>query len=237
MLPATTASGERVVLKLAFPHHESRQEPDALRRWSGRGAVRLLDHDPGSGALLLERCLPGTPLFEIGPEAAVDALVELLPSLWVSADGFDTLADEAAWWAGYLPQRWDGAGRPFPRLLLDAALTALRELPGSQGPPVLTHQDLHAGNVLRSQRQPWLAIDPKPLAAEREFSLAPIVRGRELGHSREAVVSRLDRLSTALGLERERARRWALAQTVAWSIEGDVVVPGHVDVASWLHQA
>ena len=71
---------------------------------------------------------------------------------------------------------------------------------------MLLHQDLHGDNVLAAEREPWLAIDPKPLAGEREFGIAPIVRSRELGHSRREVLGRLDRLVTELGLDRERAR-------------------------------
>ena len=102
---------------------------------------------------------------------------------------------------------------------------------------MLVNQDLHAGNVLRAQREPWLVIDPKPLAGEREFGVAPVVRGRELGHSRQQVVARLDRLCGDLGLDRERARSWTIAQTLAWSFDGTRVLLGHVDVARWLHEA
>jgi streptomycin 6-kinase len=123
--------------------------------------------------------------------------------------------------------------RPFERTLLDAALRALEELASSQGEQVLLHQDLHADNVLRSERGPWLVIDPKPLTGEREFSLAPIVRSFELGHSQRAVRRRLDRLSADLGLDRERARGWALAQTVAWSFDSEYL-PQHAETARWL---
>ena len=59
-----------------------------------------------------------------------------------------------------------------------------RELAGTQGELVLVHQDLHGENVLAAEREPWLVIDPKPLAAEREFAVAPIVRSVELGDSK-----------------------------------------------------
>jgi hypothetical protein len=55
----------------------------------------------------------------------------------------------------------------------------------------LVNQDLHGDNVLRAQREPWLVIDPKPLVGEREFSIAPIVRSYEFGHSQKATVDRL----------------------------------------------
>ena len=109
----------------------------------------------------------------------------------------------------------------------------LHSLPASQGAQVLLHQDLHGDNVLRAEREPWLAIDPKPLVGEREFGLAPIVRSFEFGAGRREVRHRLDRLSSELGLNRERARMWCLAQTVAWSISSDYM-SRHIDTATWL---
>jgi streptomycin 6-kinase len=113
----------------------------------------------------------------------------------------------------------------------------LETLPSSQGGPVLVNQDLHAGNMLRAQRQPWLVIDPKPLSGEREFGIASVVRDRALGHGREDVIGRLERLCSVLRLDRDRARGWWLAQTVAWSFEGDRVLDSHLDVATWLDEA
>jgi streptomycin 6-kinase len=223
-----------VVLKVQFPDRESEHEAEALRVWDGDGAVRLLAFDPERHALLLERARPGTHLAEVGLERALDVFVDLLPRLWKPAGApFRSLADEAAWWIDYLPERWEGAGRPFERALLDTAVGTLRELASSQGEAVLLHQDLQAVNVLAAQREPWLAIDPKPLVGEREFGIAPIVRGSELGHSRGDVLRRLDRLTSELGLDRERARGWALGQTIAWGIGHE----GHVEVARWLVEA
>jgi streptomycin 6-kinase len=236
--PVRLPDGGEAVLKICFPDRESEHEGDALAHWDGNGAVRLLAHDRERRALLIERCRPGTHLRELRPAAGLEVLVGLLPRLWIRAGTpFRTLAEEAAWWAGYLPEKWDRAGRPFERALLDAALDALRELSPTQGEQVLVHQDLHADNVLRAEREPWLAIDPKPLVGEREFGLAPIVRSYELGHSKRDVLYRLDRLSAELALDRERARAWALGQTLAWGWDNGKLLPPHVETARWLRQA
>jgi streptomycin 6-kinase len=232
-----TEDGQEAVLKIQEPHRESEHEAAALELWAGDGAVRLLAHDEELHALLLERCVPGTPLSEAGQDAALDVFVELLPRLWKPAGTpFRPLAEEAAWWLESLPASWGGFGRPFERWLLDAGLDALRELPPTQGEQVLLHQDLHGDNVLAAQREPWLAIDPKPLAGEREFGLAPIVRSFELGDSRRDVLHRLDRLSSDLGLDRERARGWAIGQTLAWSFDSEYHAT-HVETARWLLEA
>jgi len=226
--------GTPAVLKLVWPHHESRYEADALELWNGEGAVKLLGRNAEGTALLLERCEPGAFLSTLGLEAALDVYVGFLPRLWKSAGApFHTLEKEAGLWAQSLPREWEQAGRPFERELVDAALEAIRELAATQGEQVLLHQDVHALNVLSAEREPWLAIDPKPLLGEREFTVAPIVRGTELGHGQGEVLHRLDRLTSELGLDRERARGWCIAQTVAWGVG----VPEHLEVVRWLMEA
>lgn len=234
-LEAMLPEGNDVVLKIQFPDRESEHEAAALAQWDGEGAVRLLAYDSERRALLLERCNPGTPLSELDQDGALDVMVGLLPRLWKPAgEPFRSLAHEAKCWAGCLPEKWERAGKPFERYLLDAALDALKGLPVSQGEQVLLHQDLHADNVLLAEREPWLVIDPKPLAGEREFGIAALVRGGELGEGRHLMLHRLERLTTELDLDPDRARGWALAQTLAWAFEGDEVILPMVQCVRWL---
>jgi streptomycin 6-kinase len=238
VFPATLSDGRSAVLKIQFPHRESEYEAEALRRWGGQGAVRLIDSDSSNLALLIERCEPGDHLSTSEPEEALRVMIELLPRLWVDAgEPFISLCDEAAGWALRLPIFWERARRPFEMELLDSALEALAALRESQGRQVLIHQDLHGDNVLRATREPWLVIDPKPVVGEREFSVSSIVRSYEFGHGREPVINRLDKLTSALNLNRERARLWSFAQTLAWAFEGDRVLVPHVQTARWLWQA
>lgn len=238
VFPASLADGSPRVLKVQYPHPESKHEAESLRLWNGQGAVRLFDFDPAHHALLLERCRPGDHLSTIAASQALEVLVGLLPRLWVPAGvPFRSLSDEAAGWLQELPVSWERAGRPFERELLEAALDAIGRLRATQREQVLLHQDLHGDNVLRAEREPWLVIDPKPLAGEKAFSLAPIIRSYEFGHSRAGVIHRLDTLSAALHVDRERARLWALSQTLAWSFADDQVYPRHVETARWLWQA
>jgi streptomycin 6-kinase len=243
VVPVTTAEGEQAVLKVQQPHRESEHEAAALELWDGDGAIRLLDAEPEEDALLLERCVTGTPLSSADGEAALDVFVELLPRLWKPAGApFGTLAAEAAWWADSLEETWERFARPFERRLLDAALEAMLQLPRTQGAQVLLHQDLHGDNVLSAQREPWLAIDPKPLAGEREFGLVSLVRDR-----RESLVAdpqplrrmrrRLDQLSALLDLDRERLRGWSLVHALAWGMNDAGVHEAHVACARLLASA
>ncbi len=233
VLPAVDRSGEELVLKIRFPDRESRHESVALRTWDGNGAVRLIaEHKT---AMLLERCTPGRHLSTAGPDEGLRVLIGLLPRLWVPPDPtIGTLSDEVALWTANLPGEYERAGEPFEMSLLDDVMTTLAELASTQGEAILLHQDLHGDNVLSATREPWLVIDPKPVIGEREFGLSPIIRSAEFGHSKEHVLHRLDRLTTELDLDRDRARLWAACQAVAWGFENDEVLPGHIETARWL---
>ena len=198
---------------------ESEHEADALHFWDGHGAVRLLAHDPERRALLLERCRPGTQLWEEPEEQAVGIAAEVLRRLWRPAPAkhpYRLLADEGARWAEQLPRQWDELGRPVERSVIDQALAALRELAPAQGELVVCHQDFQGSNVLRAEREPWLAIDAKPIVGEREFDTASFLRDRRWELTAATVRRRLDRLSADLELDRERMRLWGIAHTLAW---------------------
>ncbi|WP_152365967.1 aminoglycoside phosphotransferase family protein [Microlunatus speluncae] len=233
----TRADGTPAVLKISKPHREARCEVDALAAWIGNGAIRLLERDDDRWAMLLERCHPGTPLAAAGADLALDVLADLLPRLWIPdpAGPFDTLAEESRLWLDELPAEWEESGRAYDRRLLDVALELLAWLPGTQGEQVLVNQDLHGDNVIAAEREPWLLIDPKPLLGEREFAVAPIVRSGELGFSRTQVLGRLDRLCGDHGLDRDRAKGWTIAQTMAWVMDEDGdPYPGSLELVEWL---
>lgn len=227
------SDGTDAVLKIQYPHDESDHEATALAQWDGDGAVRLFAEDPSRNALLIERCIPGSHLGQAEEPDKVQVLIDLLPRLWRPAGKpYRSLEEEAKCWAQNLSTNWERTGRPFDRNLLDAARDALFGLAESQGEQVLLHQDLHAGNILRAEREPWLVIDPKPLAGEREFTLAPIVRSAELGGGeRKELIYRLDRITDEFGLDRERARLWTLGQSVAWCFDS-AYISWHVEVAT-----
>ena len=235
VVPAMLSNGERAVLKVNFPEQESEHEADALECWGGSGAVRLHARDDSRRALLLERCDPGTRLWEAPDDFATETASEVLHQLWrvpARKEPFRRLADEASRWADALPAWWEATGGRLERCLIDEAVAFLRSAGAEPGEPVVLHQDLHGGNILRSERG-WLAIDPKPLIGEREFDTASLLRDRrdELALDPDPsarVRRRLDLLSERLGLDRERMRGWGLAHTLAWGYEQGRFLEGHV---------
>ena len=245
---AAESSDERpVVLKLNFPDAESEHEPDALEFWGGVGAVRLLARDDQRRALLLERCLPGTKLWEIADEVEANRIAcRVLRRLWRPAppeSPFRTLELEARRWVEELPQEWSLLGRPFERRLIDLAVQAAGDLAVSQETLVIVHQDFHGGNVLRAEQE-WLAIDPKPLVGEPAFDAASLLRDRlpELIQDpapAQRVRRRLDQLAEELNLDRERVRGWGVVHALAWGMSGQAakVEEDMVACARWLADA
>jgi streptomycin 6-kinase len=220
-------AGADAVLKVAYPDAESEHEAAALAHWGGSGAVRLLAHDRERRALLVERCMPGTQLWAVADEEAANAAAgAVLRTLWrppPPGHRFRPLDGEARRWAAELPGRFERHGRPFDPALLDRAIGWIGELLAApDGEPVVLHQDFHGGNVLRAERSPWLAIDPKPLVGDRAFDAASLLR---------------DRLSEALDLDRERMRRWAVVHALAWGMEDRQRFDDILACAVWLDRA
>ncbi|MFJ2868383.1 aminoglycoside phosphotransferase family protein [Kitasatospora sp. NPDC087314] len=234
VLPVRRADGTPAALKLQPVDEETAGEPVALRAWGGRGAVRLLDHEPASGSLLLERLDPGRSLLDVADDrAALRVLAGLLRKLTsrqvVAGEPLRRLADVAD---GLLVRAPAAAALADPaerRLLADcaAALLEVRAEPGDR----LLHWDLHYGNVLAPPegcgRAPWLAIDPKPLIGHPGFELLPALRNRwddvlATGDVARALRWRFDLLVEVLDVDREVAAAWTLArvpQNAVWGAE------------------
>jgi len=230
--PAEGPDGERLVLKVGVPVPELLWEIDALRLYGGRGAARLFDADAEWGALLLERLEPGTQLVTLCEEddaAATSAAAAVMRKLWrpvPEGHGFPTAA---GWGQGLRRMRayFGGGTGPWPRHLVEEAESLFAELLASAAEPVVTHGDLHHGNVLAAAREPWLAIDPKGLVAEPAYEVGALLRNPlpqllRWPHPVRVTERRIAQLSEELGVERARVRGWGLAQAVLsawWSIE------------------
>ncbi len=237
VLPVRRADGTPAALKLQPADEETGGEPHALRAWGGRHAVRLLEHDPASGSLLLERLDAARPLSaEPDEDTAVGVVGRLLGELSAVAapPGTRTLADLAAGLLHRAPRALPRLSDPREVRLLETCAGAVRELSAEPGGR-LVHWDLHYGNVLAplpgSGRPDWLAIDPKPLAGDPGFDLFPALRNRwgpvaSAASPRDAVLRRFDLLTATAGLDRARSAGWTLGrvlQNALWDAESGAV--------------
>ncbi|HEY4457534.1 MAG TPA: aminoglycoside phosphotransferase family protein [Pseudonocardiaceae bacterium] len=222
VLPVLCADGRQAALKLQPVNDENVGEAVGLRGWNGNGAVHLLDHDPDTGAMLLERLDADRPLSALPDEsAAVSILAELLSRLVAVPAPVELrrLADIAAAMLEQTPRAVQKLADPAERRLVCGCASVVAELIEQPGDRLL-HWDLHYDNILAGQREPWLAIDPKPLAGDPGFDLLPALTNRWTGPG--AVLRRFDLLTEVLGLDRHRATGWTLGrvlQNALWDIE------------------
>ncbi|WP_329191729.1 aminoglycoside phosphotransferase family protein [Streptomyces sp. NBC_01435] len=246
VLPVTRADGMPAVLKLQQVTEDNIGAAPGLRVWDGDGVVRLLDHDPDTGTMLLERLDAARPLSTVADDtAAVQILAELMARLVAVAapPGFRQLADIAAAMLDATPRAVPLLHDPAERRLVDTCASAVAELLPEPGDRLL-HWDLHYDNVLAGQREPWLAIDPEPLAGDPGFELLPALDNRwaevvTSGDVTRTVLRRFDQLTEVLGLDRQRATGWTLGrvlQNALWDVEDGktALEPAQIAIATTL---
>lgn len=212
---------ECAVLKLVWAEADAAQEALALAVWDGRGAVRLFKAKPERGALLLERLDHRRALGALPTGEAFAVAGRLLRRLAVPAPAVvQRLADVATELAAALPGRWERAGRPMDRRLVDTACALARELGPAAGEQLI-HTDLHDDNILAGERETWLAIDPKVVAGEPAFGVAPLLWRRiDTMTEPPELTAHLDTLCAAAALDRERVRAWSLVRCLDYWLWG-----------------
>ena len=212
-------------------------EAVALRMWDGRGAVRLLAHDPRRHAMLLQRCEPGDQLAaSAGPvEETLRAGCAVLRQLWQvappAAGAIEDLAVVTAEWADLVEERMVRIRPGYDPGLIAEGTRLLRELPSSAVCRVLLHGDFNPSNVLSCGAGLWAAIDPKPMIGDPAYDPWPLLEQLDDPFAyadRVAVLrSRLDLMSGECSLDTQRITLWAVArlvETALWAADqGDVI--------------
>ena len=224
--PVTDASGRPAVLKLgpAGPGH-LRDETAALRAFDGRGAVRLLAEDADRGVLLLERAEPGTlardlltgggPLHERDAEAtaAIAGVADRLHQTAQPGFGLPDVASQRVAFPQYL--RTFGDSGPLPRSFVEQADRLFGELCAERTRTVVLHGDLHHDNVLRAEREPWLAIDPHGLVGDPGYEAGALLYNPDPDRRDPSLLAlvpaRIEQLADALGEPVERITAWGFA--------------------------
>lgn len=215
-------AGEPCVLKVSWHEHSTLEETAALQAWGGHGAVRLLEASLEDGALLLERLDPSRSLEDLDLPEASDVLGRLLHRLAIPAPaGVRSLSDLAADLVCTLTAQQAALGDPVPAGWMSRAVRQADEL-GAVAGSDLVHVDLHFGNVLAGIREPWLAIDPWPIAGDPERAIPELLFSAYLSQFDAAeVYGVFDRVVRAGNLDPEKARGWTVVRAVdhwLWSV-------------------
>lgn len=222
--PVGLSDGTAAVLKLGMPHMEGDHEVYGLRFWDGNPTVRLLEADDDLRAMLLERCEPGTTLRSM-PEPYQDLIISgLLRKLWrlpSAPHPFRPLSMLMKYWSNQTladAEQWPDTG------LVREGLRFLEELPRHASTKVLLATDLHAGNVLRSERKPWLVIDPKPFVGDPAYDVTQHLFNCDV-RLRSDPDGTIRRIADLVSMNHERIRLWIFARAAAeprddWNDEG-----------------
>jgi streptomycin 6-kinase len=230
VLPVLRADDTPAMLKLQPFTDENKGEALGLKTWGKDDVVEVLEDDPATATILLERLEPRSLNDLADDTGATTILAELLARLCVvpAPPGLRRLEDIVA-------EMLDDATRLIPRLAdpdqqslvrrYAAQAAELVQEPGDR----LLHWDLHQENVLAAHRKPWLVIDPKPLAGDPCFELLPALHNRwddlvAVGDLHQAIRRRFDLMLEVTGLDRERAVGWTMVrilQNTLWDLDGD----------------
>jgi streptomycin 6-kinase len=231
--PVTRADGGPAVLKLGVPAEHMDHQAEALRIYDGRGAVRLLAHDPERGALLLERADPGTMVATLVPDrdeeatAALIAVARRLHQPPAAGCALPHLRAESESFRAHL-RRFPGSSGPVPRNLVERAGALFDELCASAPADLVLHGDLHHDNVLRAAREPWLAIDPHGVVGDPGYDCGAMLYNPEPWRREDdllaLVPARIEQLADGFGLPIDRVVAWGFVMGVlseVWTAQGD----------------
>ena len=199
-----------------------------MRWWGGDGAARVVAAD--AGALLIERATGDRNLAQMArsgqDHAACRALCAVAARLHRPRAAPPHLVSLDLWCRDLWPFAAAHGG-----IATRAAATARALLADPQDIRPL-HGDLHHGNVLDfGPRRGCVAINPHALAGERGFDFANIFTNpdlddptRPLGTQPPVFHRRLEVVSAAAGLSKDRLLRWVLAWcelAAAWFAQDD----------------
>lgn len=212
---------ESLALKVGWPHTDGAHEHLVLRTWSGRGAVRLIAADPGRGLLLLERLDASRDLRSVDLDTASRIIGGLIGRLGIPAP--PQIPRIAPYLEPHLERMRHREG--VPRRVTERTLALARDLFSTPTPETLLHTDLHHENVLASDREPWLAIDPKSLAGHPGFEFVPMLP-HQIDESttsvRHTIRRQLAIAADAAGVDIDEALAWSLMRAgleLSWAVE------------------
>lgn len=227
VLPVRGEDDVPAVLKISWPHDEEQHEYLMLQALEGNGMPVLFRCDPERHALLMERLDATHDLGSVGVDEAcviaaglyarlhIPALPELRPlSAYIDRWTTDLESRRTVW--------------PIPPELVDRAQSLGRSFIADNATnAVMMHGDLHYQNVLAADREPWLVIDPKPMAGDAHYEVAALLWNRfddavATGDPKVALERRFRTIVEVAGLDEPRARDWVLVREVhnaMWSAE------------------
>jgi streptomycin 6-kinase len=212
--------GEPLALRMSLPGLDVSEQIHALRWWNGRGMVRLVEADADRGAMLLERL--GSPLTKVPLAESIGILGGLMRRLAVPGDPTSlSTATIAADRAAEFEVDWERVGRPFDQAWLRRVAHLGSSTLATTEHELAVNGDLHADQVLRGVREPWLVVDPVLYRGDIEFDLARILWTRiDEMRTDDELRDHFATLVATAELDQDRARDWLIFRTMDYWLWG-----------------
>lgn len=234
VVPVESSDGTPAVLKLGLHSHGRLREIAALNHYDGCGAIKVLRFDSKTGVCLLERASPGHTLknmyLENGEAEANQIACSIISQLQSGPPPKDLspFKNVSEWGKGF--QKFLESKTKLSEQLstdIKRADEVFHQLLNSTKKITVLHADLHHSNILSSNRNSYLAIDPKGMCGDLAYELGAwirnpmpeILKSSDIEH---LLGNRINTMSDSLRFDRERVWGWAYSQAwlaVIWAIE------------------
>lgn len=229
--PVRLNDGSNAVLKCTVPNSEFERDVNALLCFNNKTSITVLKHNINQGWILIEQCTPGTNLQDTSDEQSIAIITNLIAN---------RLSEPSSNHCYEFPTvgRWlDRLDKPIANTLLDKHVKNCQhikqDLLADQFTPLLLHGDLHHGNVLSAQREPYLMIDPKGVVGEALYELTPmmynpitdLVNMSSDTALRKRLQRRLDIILDNITIDNKRLWYWCYVQAclaMCWFIDDDI---------------
>jgi streptomycin 6-kinase len=210
-------NGRALILKLSPPAASPALEAAALSLWGGTAAVRLRDWDPATGALLLDRLVPGAPLPPGDNDQAAQIAALVLQTLHAvtvpETHPFPALPQAFDSWLART--RLEAEPSTVGVHLLPKCRDAAARLWTTTAQTVLLHGDFIDKNLLLCPTG-YVAIDPMPRIGDPCSDVGYFASYHPPARS---IASTARSIASILGYDPGRAERWAAVWTVGEACE------------------
>lgn len=216
--PAILSDGTKVVLKLVVPSDDRfLHEVEALKHFNGNGIARLIDCELDMGIMILELITPGEKLASIqNDEKATSIICQVIEQLWMPVPAhckLPTSTDIENEFRNICNKYSNGIG-PFSKKMLQDTEALFRHLNSTIKQQYILHGDLHHYNILSSDKDSWIAIDPHGRVGEKEYDVIQMFWNNLPSENlTEFIEKRINILVNELNLNEERVLLWGICHS------------------------
>jgi streptomycin 6-kinase len=178
--PGRFSDGGEVVIKIGMPEKNSElfDEARVLRGFDGKGMIKILDFDKTLEVFLLEKVSPGKSLkevFEMDKDKAAEVAINILKNFLRKPKENETFPKIKTWFDDFERDRKNNNLAEFAK-----ASKKLKELNSETEKHFILHADFHHDNILSSERDGFLAIDPNGMIGHIGYDIAVFLNNQAI---------------------------------------------------------